>query len=724
MSASRELEGPVQVDALKEPKVSPPICPSHLRPSLPQRTGHLGRRIYSRIDCWVVILLIAAALAPLFVRRDPPLVPRVSFPDDSWELDLAFKALHHVWMMRDQLLTYGPLYQAISGLLPWLRGFSLGGFYRSNLPVQFCVAVLLLYMASISLLRWQPGWKRAFYIFLMSVFWWPGNSKSAVSVCAFSLITVLVQALADLAGGVLWRAGAASVIVLLSFLFSMDCGAQSLAAVAIAMIMAFFCSAREPAKLTALVKFGALTAGYLSLAALAVNHIVMGSLFDFGFWHAAFEVVDMYRWFLPSPMTDRSQTWLMATTALSLLIFLIAWLWRNPHSRHITQRPIFLQGACAFSALSLQTVIIRSDWEHVALGLFPVIAMAVAVLVGFENEPAGWTRSHAPAYLALLLTAIFTGPVPFLRPSGLLAASDWKQPAKYESCPEGTYLQDQACFRQADFAKLHAVSSAVQNRVASSDSIAVFPYENIYGVAARRLTGGGILQNYFVGGDYLTNWQIRSLARDKSPLLVYSMDGLAALPVDHVSNFTRTPRVWLYFQQHYVEESEPEPGILLLRRDDLRAAKWRIDTADLMGAQETDHLRGDSPLAVEDLSSWPDHVQFLKLDITVHYPFWWKFLKPCRLTVDLTLSDGSHKLAVVLPEPNRETQVWVYPGDELQLRNYFSDNAADWRAAAPAIPVSHVALWLEPIDSFSVAPTSITIRNIQAVRLSLGESLR
>jgi hypothetical protein len=720
MSLGPKSNGMLQPALLDEPEVFSPICEPCSGPSLPQRTAKLGRGIYSRIDSWVTVALILAALVPLLVRPNlPTLIPRINFLDDSWRLDLVFNALQHVWVGRDVVFTYGALYQAIASLVPWLQGFSLGSVYRSNLPIQFCLAVLLLYAMSAFLLRWQPPWKRAFYILLMAIFWWPGNSKSVISVCAFAVITTLIQGLCDLVAGVVWRAGVASSIVVLTFLFSADCGEYSLAALVIAIIVAALCSARDPLKLKALFKLGLLTSTFISLAALAINFFMLGSIFNFGFWHAAREIADSYRWALPRAMTTRVQLWFVATSLLCILIFLVAWLCRDPRSRHLTHRPLFLQAAFIFSLLSLQTAVIRSDWEHVALGLFPIMALTAAVLVGAANESRSWARSYVPVYLALLLTAIFTGPLPFLTPSTLLRAQNWKAAPNYSSCPDGTYFLDRACFRQLDFLKLDSVSSSVKSRVASSDSVAVFPYENIYGVAARRRIAGGLLQNYFVLGDYLTKLQLSGLARDKSSLLIYSMDGLAAERVDDVSNFTRTPKVWFYFQQHYVEESEPEPGILLLRRDDSRAAHWRSKATDFIGTRQLDNVQEGLPIGLGPLPPWPDHGQFLKLDVTIHYPFWWHVLKPCSLTVDVQFADGTHKLAVALAEPNKETEVWVYPGDELQLRSYFSDNPGDWRAAATPTPVSRIALWLDPIDWLSVAPTSITIHDVQVVRLAL-----
>lgn len=717
MSRGRNAGRLLQLDPHEESKLSALIYEPHSSLSLLQRIAQLGRGIYSRIDFWVTVLLIAAVLVPLLIRHDfPPSIPLTYFLDDSWQSDLVFKAIQHVWVGRDVVFTYGSLYQALSTLVPWQQGFSLGSVYRSNSLIQFCLGALLIYVTSVCLLRWQPPWRRAFYVLLIAIFWWPGNSKSVFSVCAFSVITILVQRLCDVLSGVTWRAAAASIIVILSFLFSADCGVYSLAALGITIIVALFCSTREPIERKALFKFGALAGAFIFLAALAVNFFMSGALFDFRFWHDVREVAATYRWAMASSMQDPARTWFVATTAVCVLIFLVAWLWRDPHSPYITRRPLFLQGALLFSVLSLQTGVIRSDWEHVTLGLFTIISLTAAILIGSTNESAGRARSYVPGYLALALTAIFTGPLPLLNSSTLLMA-DWKHLPKDASCPAGMYFVDQACFKQGDFLKLRSVSSSVQSGVAGSDSIAIFPYENIYGVLARRRIAGGVVQNYVVAGNYLTDRHLAGLAQDKPPLLIYSMDGVATLRLDGLSNFTRTPQIWFYLQQHYKEESEPAPGILLMRRDDLRAAKWSSHAMKLIGSQQIDTLQEGLPIDLGPLPRWPDHGQFLKLDLTVRYPLWWHLLKPCRLTVDVALADGTHKLAVALAEPNKETEVWIYPGEEAQLRNYFSGNSGDWRGAAPPIPISHIALWLDPIDWLSVKPTGIAIRDVQVVQI-------
>jgi hypothetical protein len=702
---------------LTEPSKASSLAGAPRHSVTPQRKAPLTHKIYSQIDCVVVGVLVAAALTPLLIRSHPPLIPGIDFVDDSWQLDMAFKAMHHVWLGRDQVFTYGALYQAILGLVPSLQGFSLGSVYGSYLRVEFCVAVLLIYVMASLLLRRQPPWRRALYILLIAIFWWPGDSKSVLSATAFTVIAALVQGLCDSLAGVVWRAATASIIITLSFLFSTDCGVYSLAALAIATTMAFFCSLQEPLERKVLIRFGALTGALLCGAALVVNFCMSRSFFNFRFWRAALDVANAYRWTMALGIKEQSQMWLVATTAVCVLVFSIAWLRRDSHSRHMTRRSVFLQSAFLFSLLSLQTAVIRSDWEHVTVGLFPIISLTAAILLGSSEPWDGWARSYIPVYSLLILTAVFSGPFPFFEPPSLLSAKTWKNSPKDPPCPVGANFLDQACFNPGDSRKLSSVSAAVQSRVAGSDSVAVFPYENIYAVLARRRTAGGLLQHYIGTTLYSSVRQLEGLVQDKPPLLIYSMDGLATSRIDGIPSFTRTPDIWFYFQQHYAEEAEPDPGILLLRRDDSRAVKWRAKTTELIGRRQIDGLAEGLPIALGQLPSWPDHGAFLKLDLTVRYPFWWHFLKPSRLTVELELADGTRKSTVAIAEPNKETAVWVYPGDENQLRNFFSNNPADWRAAAPPIAVSRISLWLDPLDWLSARPTGIALRDVQVLQI-------
>src|SRR5260370_38849628 len=108
------------------------------------------------------------------------------------------------------------------------------------------------------------------------------------------------------------------------------------------------------------------------------------------------------------------------------------------------------------------------------LGLCAIIAVTGGILVKWSNDSAG-LRSYVPVYSLLLLTAILSGPFPFLAPPSFQTAKTWRLSPNDPSCPSDTNFLDQACFHRGDFRKLSSVSSPGASRSAGSHSVAVFP---------------------------------------------------------------------------------------------------------------------------------------------------------------------------------------------------------------------------------------------------------
>ena len=311
---------------------------------------------------------------------------------------------------------------------------------------------------------------------------------------------------------------------------------------------------------------------------------------------------------------------------------------------------------------------------------------------------------------------------PFVTPRQVLGRLTFEQPPANSKCPAPTSYLDQMCLTNDDFRRLSVVSSLIQTLVPGSDPIAVFPYEHIYGVVARRRIAGDVEQNYSVGGNYLTKRYLQGWIREKPQVAIYSADGLATSPalgpLDGISNFTRSPELWFYLQQHYRQEAEPAPGVLLLRRDESRRAKWKSEEEEIASPTTAYLMKRGAPIDLGNLAPWPQGADFLKLTLTVRYPLRWKILKPSQVIVDIKLADGTDKQTNIAVQPNEVNDVWIYPGDEFQLRGYFSGDSADWRAAVPRFSVSRLVIRVEPFDWFSVAPTSISIHKIEAVRIS------
>lgn len=677
------------------------------------------RFLYSRIDLLVLLALIAlGTVGVCSVDSEAPIIlGSINFLDDSWASDMVFKATQHVWLGREVVFSYGPLYQWLWKWMLPLKHFSLGVVYKSLHLFPYCFSLLLIYFTGALLLRGQPAWKRALYLLALGVFASPGDGKSAIPVYALSIFLLLVQGLQDGWIQTAWRAGAASSVVTFAFLFSADSGMYSLAALAIALLGAVSCDLPDLPKLRRVLRFALLTVGLLGLSIFILNTLLARPL-DFRFWIGSYEIVSNFRWLLPSPMPEGATLAFLATSALCWLIFLGAWFRRKPNSGKLTQEPAFLLAAFGVSFLCLQTAVVRSDWIHVLWGLFPTVALAVAVLLGATTQSASWLRAQTPIFSALGLTTIFGGLV--LSHGQGLAALAWSAGA-YCPCPLDTYYLDQACLPADDFRRLSLVSSAIRTLVAASDPILVYPYENILGVVARRRVAGGVLQNYVVGGKYLTDRQLDALQQHKPPVGIYSADGHAFWPwrVDGVSNFTRTPEVWFYLQSHYKREAEPEQGVLLLRHDESRQARWRRGERELAAPRAIYRVKRGVPIDLGPLEPWPKNADFLKLKLTVSYAVWWKILKPARLTVDVQLADGSHKATPVVVQPNQASEIWIYPWLETQLMRYFSDNPEDWRDPALAMPVSRLALRVTPIDWLSVMPSSIRVEAVEAVGLGL-----
>src|SRR5437899_10929166 len=143
------------------------------------------RVLYSKIDLLVVLALIASVGVCSVDSQASIRLGPINFLDDCWASDIAFKARQHVWLGREVVFSYGPLYQWLWKWMLPLKPFSLGVVYKSLHLFPYCFSLLLIYFTGSLLLRGQPAWKRALYVLPLGVFASPGVGKSVVLVCAF-----------------------------------------------------------------------------------------------------------------------------------------------------------------------------------------------------------------------------------------------------------------------------------------------------------------------------------------------------------------------------------------------------------------------------------------------------------------------------------------------------------------------------------------------------------
>jgi hypothetical protein len=511
-----------------------------------------------------------------------------------------------------------------------------------------------------------------------------------------------------------WSTVVLAPLLLSGFLISADAGVYSLAGFVIAGAVHLYLFRRNRQVRTALLRAAIVSGAGLALLMLLIALVMWRS--GLNYWADVAAVVSNYRWSMANPMEKAVKVRLVATAAVSLLTLAIAWRWSNPTASSLARRPVFFPAAMAFSLLTLQSGLVRSDWWHVQVALLPGIALAGVVLMGSEIGIPDW-RGHLPMVAALALTAFVTGPTPMAMPRLIIDNLRLGSVVRSQDCPEGTRYFDEACLLPTDFGALRAVSDYLRNETSASESVAVFPYENLYADVARRPIAGGVLQNYMALGDHLVQRQLTGLRRDNPRIAILSIDGLASWPLDGVPNFTRTPDVWFYLQNNFLRQRELGPGILALERDPQRAQRIHFESSPLSGGMQSP-IKHRVPIAVP-LTSWPDQSDFLRVRLTVWYSFWWALRKPSLVNVTVIRADRTEDNFQALVKPNTASELWIYPWDDHQLARYFDASEAQWRKGRPRAPVSSLQFAFQRMDDVSVVPFRLEIQSVEAIRLTL-----
>ena len=543
--------------------------------------------------------------------------------------------------------------------------------------------------------------------------------KSVYALAAFAIGVRASSAIRPELVSQFWQASALSLLSVAGFLLSGDCGVLASAGVAVAIGSRFLCSADKRGRIHALAQFFAIFLAWSGLWVLVVNTVLARS-FDFRFWKNSFRLVQNYRWNAAQGMGWSEAVRWGITIGACAIIFLLGWVLRRFSKKTRCLETSFFVAACAFSILALQKGLVRSGWGHLSISLFPGIALAGAVLFSFrgdDDEPL-WT--HAPIWIAVLVTLFASGPYPLslFAPSNIWGRFKWREPV-HNGCPAGLHYFDEMCLSAADFGKLNSVSSYVKRNTTDTESIMVFPYENIYGAAARRRVAGGVLQAYLVAGDQLTHEHLRALERERPSLAIFSLDDLVSWPMDGVPSLTRSPEVWTYLVSNYSLEAEVQPGVLVLRRlpDDVPRPHFQV-TEFPIPPTSPKTLNGNTR-RVASLMIPGAEADFVRVRLRIDYPWYWRLLKPSRPRLDITFSDGTRKVCTFVVEPNKPVDIWVHPWDVEDLRDYFirGTKLAAKRRSRPGL--TGVTLRCSPLDWISVQTNFLTIEKVDAA-LSAG----
>ena len=692
---------------------------SKAAPSSSGKMASLASRMLAatarNLDWLIAIALVVAITRPtLFVHGLSVTVPHPNLVDDSWQIDIAYKASIGKWLGRDVIFTFGPLYQLITSLPSRVLGFSVASFLAARGLPAFGVTIALTWATSKLLLAAESAWKRALFIVLIVVFWSPLEIRASTNLFFFALFWHVVDRLVNQRSRPLWAAGLCAVSLMGALMLSADTGLYSAAALFVIVMAAAALHWRSRETVIRLLLLGLLTLVGFAVLGVATNVILGGGLFAYRFLRDSYAIISSYRWFLPAPMVPADAMVAGCTAAIGFLILLLAWRWRDPQSETVTRRPLFLLSAPLFALIVLQSALVRSDWGHIVMGLFPVIFFALAVLLG--NGTASVLRVLTCVFLAIGLTGMTAGPFPAFLPRSIAAtlASYSFGPDTIPANCRWTYL-DHVCFGLPDGKTLALTTAYLQQHTAVGDSILIFPYENEVGVVARRNVAGAVLQNYMVGGDYLTNRQLRGYESQRPPRGLYFVDGPGVVDIDEVTNFSRTPLIWFYMQNHYKTEAEVTPGVFALVRDDNRAEEVRQQSTALPGVEQSVVIATPQIIDLGPIR-WPQDADFLKLRLELHYSPLWKLRKPARVAVELKLADGSSKRTYLAVPPNTPYDAWIFPWDEGSLGKFLDPLEANWRGSVRP-PVVGVKIIIETPDWISMLPERVTVLGAEAVSL-------
>jgi hypothetical protein len=683
------------------------------RPTARGRVSWLGRHW----DFLAVLLLILASLPVTWLApRSLVVIAHPGTFDDHWVLDTPFKTSRGVWFGRDVAFPYGPLFQWLFSAPARAMGLSMAAIYTTyRTPLLWCT-FLFGYLTLRLLLPEQPPWKRFLLLILLSVFWAPWDGRTALDILLFALFLRGWYAVGrQQINPVLLGCGAA-LLCAAAFLYSADTGVFAVAALLITLAGIVWEGWRE-SQLFRLYSVALLAFTGLSVPLVFAINAAMSSLLDFRFWRTSLALVNIHRWNEPAAMSDAATTRLFVTLVVGSLIFVLGRLVPGDRVTSITARTGFLLSAFVFAFAAMQIGLVRSDPQHIVFALYPMMFFAGAVLFSF--------RSRAFSALAVVVVVacsmLFGQPVAIFQPlSFRYRVAQMRRPLT--ECPSGFREFSGVCYPAGFDALLQSGIHFLQQHSEERDSVVLFPYQYIFGLASDRNVAGGVLQSFLASGPYLSQFDIAGYQRAAAPAGLYFPDGELSIAIDEVPNFTRTPEVWFWINRHYRSEQEVAPSVFGLLKDDSRAQRIALQPLPLTVAAQRHPVRERSTVIDLGDPAWPiDGADFLRLGLTVRYGPLWKLRKPERLQLEITRADGSRDLQSFVVEPNVSSEVWFYPWNQTDLAHYFDADERRWRTS-PRPAVTHLRLLITPLDWVSQQAESVAIESAVAVRMSMPSS--
>ena len=696
--------------------------------SKPRSSPAISTRPLSKLarnwDALLVLLLIVASLPLAWLS--PKTVVVIQHPgtfDDHWVLDAVYKVTHGIYFARDVVFLYGPLAHWLMAAPPRLAGLSLGSIYTSYRTLLLWCAVVFTYGALRLLLPEQPAWKRAVLLLVMCAFWTSWDGRTALGLLLFAGFLRGWYAVRE---GTLMPvpfACGSALAIAFAFYYSADTGVYGIAAWSLTLAGVVWQHRRETHKLRLVINALAAFAAS-AIVLLFVINLANGGLLDFHFWRTSLALVSVHRWNEPAAMSDSNEVHLLVPLLAGSALFALRLLVPADRSKVIAARIGFLLSAFAFAVLSMQSGLVRSDFPHIIAGVYPIAFFSGVILFSFRSRIVSIGAAIATVAASLLFVRL----LPEFQPASLR----WRLARMIHpiaTCPRGYREIDHACFPDEFANSLQATVTYLQQHSSERDAVLIYPYQYMFAVAARRDAAGAVEQSFLANGAYLSQFDIDGMKRANAPVGLFVRDATPreyasptlSLPIDDVSNFTRTPDVWFWVFRNYRADQPLAPGVIGLVRDETRVARISSQVFPLSLQVHTYPVDGRSAAIELGAPEWPaGGADFLRLRMKLRYSPLWKLRKPERLQLEITRADGSRSLRSFVLEPNVETDVWFYPWDEADLALFFDSHEETWRMSTrPAI--ANLRLIVSPLDWFSQKPESVTIGAADAVRFDLTQ---
>ena len=690
-------------------------------PALPSA----GKRFAHAWDFLAVLILMVASLPLAWVS--PRTVISIQYPgsfDDHWVIDGAYKAQHHLYFGRDVSFLYGPLAHWLMSVAPRLPGLSLGSIYTSHRTLVLWCAILFSYFALRFLLPEQAAWKRFLLLLLLVIFWTSWDGRTSLGILLFVVFLRGWYAVLEERLNPALFAGGSAALIAFAFLYSADTGVYGIAAWGLGMMGVALENAHEWRRhFRQYVIACGVFAVSMIIVGLALSIVVRSPLDFFFFLKSSLALVGVHRWNEPYPLDSTGEIHLLVPAAIGVCVFLLRFLVKPDREDVLTAHTGFLLSAFLFALLAMQSGLVRSDPNHIVFGIFPMVFFSGAVLFSFSSR----TASAIAALGAIVSSLAFSSPAPWYEPSSLrFRLARARHPIT--DCPGGYRDFDHVCYPASFAATMQSTTDFFRQNSGNGDSVVIFPYQYMFAGPANRNVAGGVEQSFLANGAYLSQAAIKGMQQASAPVGLYFSDAgpgqlgssLLSLPIDNISNFTRTPPVWFWIFRNYHADRQFAPGMIGLRHDEARAS--RITMQEIPLTLTAGNYPVTSAPDTIDLGApnWPSSgADFLRLRLRMKYSPLWKLRKPARLQLEITLANDTRLLRTFVVEPNVTSEVWFYPGNEADLINYFNADDSSWRSV-PRLAVTDLRLIVTPMDWFSQMPQSVTIDSADAVRVSLS----